>query len=179
VCFQSFCSLCCVLVFSSLFFIQFFFSEGGSVCPGSMLVYPKGGWGNTVWFTSLICQISPKQIWSWCLVEVVALLFSQYNVAWKSFLRLGIQVSGVEILILLGSLYQPSVSSASQQDFDSWRSQICFCTLVTILDPPSIYFSDFSYWDLSTTAMSRTSSLWLWSLCTCSGSIIVSDLHLI
>jgi hypothetical protein len=42
--------LCCVLVFSSLFIFQFFFLfllQGGIVCPGAMLVYPRGCWGNT------------------------------------------------------------------------------------------------------------------------------------
>jgi hypothetical protein len=42
-------SLCCVLVFSSLFIVQFFCVWGGwSVCPGVMLDYPRGGWVKTM-----------------------------------------------------------------------------------------------------------------------------------
>jgi hypothetical protein len=79
------CPLCCVLVFSSLFLVQFFFSA-----QGSMLVYPRCGWGNTAWclaLTCLVCQMSPKQVWSQCLAAVGALLYSQCNMVWKSFLR--------------------------------------------------------------------------------------------
>jgi hypothetical protein len=49
--FQCFCSLCCVLVFSLLFIVQFLFIfflffYGGIVSWG-MLVTPRGDWGNT------------------------------------------------------------------------------------------------------------------------------------
>jgi hypothetical protein len=37
-------SLYSVLVFSSLFIVQLFFS-GGQSAQGTMLVYPRGGWG--------------------------------------------------------------------------------------------------------------------------------------
>jgi hypothetical protein len=33
----------------------------------------------------LACWMSPKQVWSQCLAVVGALLFSQCNVAWRSF----------------------------------------------------------------------------------------------
>jgi hypothetical protein len=41
--------LFCVLVFSSLFIFQFFFFAGGRghSAQGAMLVYPRGGLGNT------------------------------------------------------------------------------------------------------------------------------------
>jgi hypothetical protein len=46
--------LSCVLVFSSLFIVQFFCcfvfnGWGWSVCLGGYMVYPRGGWGNTTW----------------------------------------------------------------------------------------------------------------------------------
>jgi hypothetical protein len=46
------CPLCCVLVFSSLFIVQFFFVSvfcraGGQSAQWTMLVYPRGGWGST------------------------------------------------------------------------------------------------------------------------------------
>jgi hypothetical protein len=40
---------CCVLVFSSLFIVHFFFFlQEGQSTQGAMLVYPRGGWGNTM-----------------------------------------------------------------------------------------------------------------------------------
>jgi hypothetical protein len=44
-----------------------------------------------------------------------ALLFSQCNVAWRSFVQAGVQ--GVGLLIFLGAFFLPSVASASQQNF--------------------------------------------------------------
>jgi hypothetical protein len=35
-------SLCCTLVFSSLFIVLFFFYGGGHSAQGAMLVYPRG-----------------------------------------------------------------------------------------------------------------------------------------
>jgi hypothetical protein len=63
----------------------------------------------------LVCCMSPKQVWSWQLVVAAALLFSQCNVVWRSFC--GLVVQGVEVLILLGALFLPSVAPASKQDF--------------------------------------------------------------
>jgi hypothetical protein len=41
----------------------------------------------------------------------LALLFSQCNLVWRSFVQAGVQ--GVEVLILLGALCLPSVAPAS------------------------------------------------------------------
>jgi hypothetical protein len=64
--------LCCVFLFSSLFIIQFFFCGVGSQSiQGAMLVYPKGGCGTTtccLFAYLLVCWMSPKQVWSQCLV---------------------------------------------------------------------------------------------------------------
>jgi hypothetical protein len=50
------------------------------------------------------------------LVEVVAdLLFSEYNMVWRSFLWA--RGSGCKVLILLGPLFLPSVAPSSQQGF--------------------------------------------------------------
>jgi hypothetical protein len=79
-------SLFCVLVFSSLFIVQGFFLSAQK----AMLVYSRGGWGSTAWcllLTCLVCQMSPKQVWSWHLAVVRALLFSQCNMAWRSILQ--------------------------------------------------------------------------------------------
>jgi hypothetical protein len=42
-------------------------------------------------------------------------LFSQCNVAWRSFPWVGVQ--GAELLILIGALFPPSVAPASQHGF--------------------------------------------------------------
>jgi hypothetical protein len=110
VCFLQLCPFCCVLVFSSLFIVQFFgFFLGGSVCQGAMLVYPRGGWGNTVWNLALTCLVwwkSPKQVWSLDLAMVRALFICQCNVVWRSFLPA--RGSGCQSLILLSALFTPS-----------------------------------------------------------------------
>jgi hypothetical protein len=86
------CPFCCVLVFSSLFIVQYiFFCQvgGGRSAQGAMLVYLKGGWGNTMWhlvLTCLVFRMSPKQVWNQCLAAGGALLFSQCKVAWRNFL---------------------------------------------------------------------------------------------
>jgi hypothetical protein len=66
--FSSSVPLLCVsfqfFVYCLVFF--FFFCRGESICPGAMLVYPRGGWGNTVWYLALaclVCWMSPQQVW--------------------------------------------------------------------------------------------------------------------
>jgi hypothetical protein len=58
---------------------------------------------------------SPKQVRSWHLVVQEPSCF--LSVMWygETFHRLGVQ--GVEVLILLGALFLPSVAPVSQQDF--------------------------------------------------------------
>jgi hypothetical protein len=48
------------------------------------------------------------------LVVPGALLFSQCNMAWRSFLWIGVQ--SVRVLTLLGALFPSSVAPASHQD---------------------------------------------------------------
>jgi hypothetical protein len=112
------------VLFSSLFINQLFFCVcvGGrpSVCPGGasvcLLVYPRGSYGNTtcrLFVHLLVCvsQAGLEPVSS----SVGALLFSQCNMAWRSFVRAGVQ--GVGVLILLGGFFLPSVAPASQQNF--------------------------------------------------------------
>jgi hypothetical protein len=84
---QSSSPLCCLQVFRG------FFLWGGQFVKGAMLIYPRGGWGSTAWclaLTCLVCWMSPRQFWSQHPVMVVsALLFSQCNVMWRSFLWSG------------------------------------------------------------------------------------------
>jgi hypothetical protein len=56
----------------------------GQSVQEAMLVYPMGGCGNTVWsiFAHLLVYwMSPKQIWSWCLVAQESSYF--LSVTWK------------------------------------------------------------------------------------------------
>jgi hypothetical protein len=65
-------SLCCELVFSSLFIQVFFFFQGrGSVCPGCYAGLSQGCLGEYYMMLGahlLVCWMSPKQVWSRHLV---------------------------------------------------------------------------------------------------------------
>jgi hypothetical protein len=83
--------LCCVLVFSSLF-IQFFFfcGAGGQSVQGAMLVYPRCGWGNTdAWCLPVGLPNVSQAGLEPASGSMVALLFSQCNVAWRNFVWAG------------------------------------------------------------------------------------------
>jgi hypothetical protein len=69
----------CALAFSCLFIVSVFF-HGGSVCPGCYSDLSQGLLGEYFMMfvlTCLVCPMSPKQVWSWCLVVAAVLLFSQ------------------------------------------------------------------------------------------------------
>jgi hypothetical protein len=105
----------CVL-FNPLFIIQFFLWGGCQSVQGAMLVYPRGGCGSTTChlFAHLLVCISQAGLEP-ASGSTGALLVSQCNVAWRSFLWLGVQ--GVRVLLILGGFFLPSVAPASQQDF--------------------------------------------------------------
>jgi hypothetical protein len=109
----------------------FFFCWGGVSLPRvGMLVYPRGGWGSTMWclaLTCLVCQISPKQVWSWCLIAWKPSCF--LSVTWHGEAFYGLGAQGVEVLILLGALFLPSVAPVSQQGF-------CFTELTLSASAP-------------------------------------------
>jgi hypothetical protein len=102
------------LVYCSGFF---FCGAGGQSVQGTLLVYLRGGCGNTVWHLVLTCwsaECLPSRfgagVW-WQGSPPV----SQCNVVCRSFLQA--EVRGDDILILLGALFMPRVAPASQQDF--------------------------------------------------------------
>jgi hypothetical protein len=64
--------------------------------------------------------MSPKQVWSWCLVAWEPSCF--LSVMWHEESLYGLGVKGVEVLILLCAFFLPSVAPASQQSFDLWSS---------------------------------------------------------
>jgi hypothetical protein len=83
-------TLCCVLVFSSLFIVQDFLRVcvGGSVCPGGYSGLSQGWLGEYCMMlgTHLLGMLNISQAGlkaAYC--SVGALLFSQCNVAWRSF----------------------------------------------------------------------------------------------
>jgi hypothetical protein len=107
-----------VLVFSLLIIVQFF--SFFFAAQGAMLVYPRAAGEYHVMLGAHLFGL--PNVSQACLEPVAAVatamtahLFSQCNVAWRSFLGLGGQ--GVEVLILLGVLFPPCVASASQQGF--------------------------------------------------------------
>jgi hypothetical protein len=63
----------------------------------------------------LVCRMSPKQVWSWHLVVWEPFYF--LSVTWRGEALYGLGFQGVEVLILLGVFFLPSVAPASQQDF--------------------------------------------------------------
>jgi hypothetical protein len=128
------CPLYCVLVFSSLFIVQFFVLFCFCFClfVGQVISLPRG----LCWFIPgclgeahmtlgahlLVCQMSPKQVWSWHLaVQKHSYLLS---VMWHGEALCGLGVQGVKVLILLGALFLPSVAPVSSKIFDL-RSSCC------------------------------------------------------
>jgi hypothetical protein len=63
----------------------------------------------------LVCQMSPKQVWSWHLAVWKPSCF--LSVTWCEETLYGLEVQGVEVFILLGVLFLASMDAASQQDF--------------------------------------------------------------
>jgi hypothetical protein len=59
--------------------------------------------------------MSPKVVWSWHLVAWQSSYF--LNVTWHGEVLYRLGVQGVEVLILLGAFFLPSVAPVSQQDF--------------------------------------------------------------
>jgi hypothetical protein len=92
-------------------------AEGQSV-QWARLVYPRGGFGSTaccLFAHLLVCWMSPKQFWSWCLAACEPSCF--LSVMWHGEALYGLRVQRVEALILLGAFFLPSVAPASQQNF--------------------------------------------------------------
>jgi hypothetical protein len=120
--FQMSHSLFCVLVFSSLFIVQFCFVL---FCFLQWEVsLPRGhGWGNNTWplglpVWSAKCLPSKFGAGGWQWQQPTCFL----SVTWHGevFHRLGVQ--DVEVLILLGTLFLPSVAPMSQQGF--WLTEL-------------------------------------------------------
>jgi hypothetical protein len=74
---------------------------------------PLDAWCSLIF--SVKCLPDSLEPWVASAAAVAALKFSQCNILWEAFHRLGVQ--GVEGLILVGVLFPPSVGPASQGGF--------------------------------------------------------------
>jgi hypothetical protein len=121
--------------FQFVFYSVFFWGGWGESVQGAVLVYPRGSWRNTVWhlmLTCLVCQMSPKQVWSrwWqpsCFLSVM----------WhgEAFYELGVQ--GIEVLILLGALFLQVWLQCLSKIFDSQSSHcLLLCPSHHLGSPP-------------------------------------------
>jgi hypothetical protein len=91
---------------------------GVSVCPWGYAGLPQGWlWEYHVLLVAhlLVCWMSPKQVWSLCLLVWEPSCF--LSVTWCGEALYGLGVQGFKVLIHLGAFYLPSVASVSQQDF--------------------------------------------------------------
>jgi hypothetical protein len=128
--------LCCSFQFV-VYCSVFVFVAGGQSAQGPVLVYPEDGWGNTAWclvLTCLICWMSSKQVWSQHLAAVAALLFSQ-DVTWYGEAFHGLEVQFWSFDFPWCFIFSKCGSSISVGFLIHRAHTVCFCTLVTILDP--------------------------------------------
>jgi hypothetical protein len=123
----------------------FFFSGGGGKVvslPRELCWFIPGGLGEyrvMLGAHLLVCWMSPKQIWSQHLVVVWAILFSQCNMAWRSFPRArgSGYWSSASPWCFISAKCGSSVSSRLQS---RGAHAVCFCTLVAILSGPLFVF---------------------------------------
>jgi hypothetical protein len=99
---------------------SFLFAGQGVILPRELCWFIPGVVGEyymTLGAHLLVCQMSPKQVWSWHLMPWCYLF-----VTWHGEASYGLGVQDVEILILLGALFLPGVAPASHQDF--WLTEL-------------------------------------------------------
>jgi hypothetical protein len=121
--------------FQLLVYCSIFFLWGFSLPMGLCWFIPGVAGGNTTWFlvlNCLVCLKSPQQVWSWHLAAVWALLFSQCNVVWRSFLwARGPGCRSFDSPWCF--IFSKCVSSISARFLIHGAHAVCFCSLVSIL----------------------------------------------
>jgi hypothetical protein len=127
--------------FSCFFIIQvlFFVGQGVSLSKGAVLVYPWGGCGNTMChlFAHLLVCVSQVGL-ELASGGMGALLFSQCNMAWRSFVWAG--SSRCQVFDSSCCFFSAKCGSSFSIKFLIYGAHtVCFCTLVAILDPSIIY----------------------------------------
>jgi hypothetical protein len=130
------CSISVPCLFIYLFFLQ---GRGQSI-QGAKLVYPRDSCGDTMFhlFAHLLVCISQAGLEP-TSDSTGALLFSQYNVVWRSFVQArgsGCQGSDSSWWFFFSAKYGSSISA---KFLIYGAHTVCFCPLVPILDPPSIH----------------------------------------
>jgi hypothetical protein len=106
--------LCCMSFSVSCLLSNFFLKGVGQTVQEIMLVYFSSSYGNTaccLFAHFLVCWMSPKQVWSWCLVAQVPSYFLSITWCGETLYRLG--VHGVKTLILPVAFFLPRGSSIS------------------------------------------------------------------
>jgi hypothetical protein len=101
-----------------LVWFGFFFAGRGVSLPGGYAGLSQGWlWEYCVMLGAhlLVCQMSPKQVWSLQRVAWEPSCF--FSVTWHREALYVLGVQGVKALIPLGALFLPSVAPVSQQDF--------------------------------------------------------------
>jgi hypothetical protein len=124
------------LVYYSVFL---FLQGGGHSVQGAMLVYPRVSCGNTIChlFAHLLVCVSQAGL-ELVSVGAGALLFSQCNVAWRSFVWAG--GSGCWNFASSSCFFSTKCGSSVSARFLIYGAHaVCFLPLVTILDPPQIF----------------------------------------
>jgi hypothetical protein len=110
------------LVYYSVFCLFVLRGRGQSV-QGALLIYPRGGCGITVchlFAHLLVCWMSPKQVWSWRLAARETSCFLSVMCCGKALYGLWFQI--VDVFILLGVFFLPSVAQVSQEVF--WFTEL-------------------------------------------------------
>jgi hypothetical protein len=127
-----------VLIYCS---VCLFCRVGGQSVHRAMLVYPRGGCGNTAWHLVLTCwsaRCLPSKL-ELTSGSMGALQFSQCNVAWRNFVWAG--SSGGRSFDSFWCFISAKGGSRVSAWFLIYRAHtVCFCTLVAILDPLLISF---------------------------------------
>jgi hypothetical protein len=124
-----------LLVYCSVVF--FFLQDGGQSFQGAMLVYASGSCGNTTCrlFAHLLVCVSQAAL-ELASGGTGALLFSQCNVAWRTFVQTG--GSGCWSFASSWWVFSAKCGSSISAKFLIYRAHaVYFCPLVAILDPCS------------------------------------------
>jgi hypothetical protein len=125
------CPLCCSL-FQFLIYYSVFLGGRGQSVQGTMLVYPKGGCGSTVCrlFAHLLVCVSQAGL-ELASSHSGALLVSQYNIVWRSFVWAGDQGFASSWWF-----FPTECGSSILARFLIYRGHaVCFLPLLILLDP--------------------------------------------
>jgi hypothetical protein len=141
-----------MFLFSSLFIIQFFFfffggARGQSV-QGTMLIYLRGGCGNTkchLFVHLLVCWMFHKQVRSLHLAVREPSCF--LSVMWHGEALYRLVDQGVKVLILLGDFFFCQVwLQCVSKSFDLWSPRCLLHTSRHLRSSESMFFTIFLYW---------------------------------